>query len=308
MRAVDDPRWFTPADRVLLAYLVATLPLFLLLGDHPTALSSTIFFHAGGIAAIVLARRSGLAGTAWGRVVLDFYPIVAFSLLYSEAAVLNRAFHPDGFLDRTILSAEAFLFGGQPSQTWRAAAPWPPLAEYLHFAYFSYYLCIPLLPITMRVAGGREALHRVLGMMALAFTAGFVLFILIPVRGPFHEFIPADPEELGYFFPKVVHGILHRGSSFGTAFPSSHCSVGFTVWFLAMRYHKPLALLLAFFIPAMAIGTVYGGFHYLVDVLAGIALAGVVVVFGRPLVYRWLDGPTARLRGAAGPERNSLFK
>jgi membrane-associated phospholipid phosphatase len=75
-------------------------------------------------------------------------------------------------------------------------------------------------------------------------------------------------------------------------------SISVTVWIMAMRYHRGLALALAAFVPAMAAGAVYGGFHYLLDIAAGAVLGIAAGVWGHRLTLQ-LSGEEAASAPAA---------
>jgi membrane-associated phospholipid phosphatase len=81
-----------------------------------------------------------------------------------------------------------------------------------------------------------------------------------------------------------VHGILDGGAAWGTAFPSSHVAASVTAAVSAWWSWRGLGSVL---LPAsllLTLGTVYGGFHYAVDAMAG-ALVAVAVLAGSRL-YR----------------------
>ena len=88
--------------------------------------------------------------------------------------------------------------------------------------------------------------------------------------------------------------LLARFSARGTAFPSSHVSITVVQTAILWRWQRPVAPLAACLSIGLAGGAVYGGFHYLTDVLAGIALGSLVawlVVFRAPgLPMRWRTG------------------
>jgi membrane-associated phospholipid phosphatase len=67
----------------------------------------------------------------------------------------------------------------------------------------------------------------------------------------------------------VVHAILAGGSSWGTAFPSSHVAVSWVAALVLWREHRRAFWLAAPVAFGLALGTVYGQFHYAVDAVAG---------------------------------------
>ena len=117
----------------------------------------------------------------------------------------------------------------------------------------------------------------------------YICFILYPVAGPWYHSPHLDTASLGHFFPNVVQTVLERAASKGAAFPSSHVAVAVVIWLLAWRFARRVFWILAAIVPALALGTVYGGFHYAVDAGAGL-LVGVAGYFAAPHVHRFLGG------------------
>jgi membrane-associated phospholipid phosphatase len=285
---------FRPVDLYTLAYLAFGFVLLVLFSGRVHHGVILALVHLAGMAALVAARKGGLGRSAAGSLVLDFYPLVLFGVFYTEVGVLVHLLHPGVFFDADIQRVEEFLFHTQPSRTLRTFLPWRPLGEYLHLGYFSYYFLVPVLAFMLRFRRSRAAFETAIAVVAMAFYICFVVFITFPVAGPYYSFTPPAPGTVGYVVPRIVHWILDHGSSVGAAFPSSHVAVSVTVWIMAMRYHRPLARVYFFLVPALAVGAVYGGFHYGTDVLVGAVLAVVVGTVGHRFTA-WMEG---RLTGS----------
>jgi membrane-associated phospholipid phosphatase len=291
-----------PVDWLTVGYLGITL-ILLIVFAHRTPLSFPLgVVHVAGIAAIVILRSTALGDTQGARALLAFYPLPLFALLYSEVGILCRLIHPVVFFDSAIQVVETRWFGGEPSQYLHLRWPWPPLGEYLHLGYVSYYTLVPTLCIVLWFTRPREVFDRALATVALVFYVSFLFFIVMPVKGPFQHFGPIDPERLGIILPKVARWVLDRGSSVGAAFPSSHVAVSVATWIMAMRYQRPLAVLYLFLVPALALGAIYGGYHYATDVLAGAVLGVLVGTLGHGLVAWMETWPSRRSRGRTGAE------
>jgi membrane-associated phospholipid phosphatase len=86
-----------------------------------------------------------------------------------------------------------------------------------------------------------------------------------------------------------VQQVLAHWASKGAAFPSSHVAVAVVIWLLAWRLARRVFWLLALIVPALALGTVYGGFHYTIDAGAGL-LVGIAGYLVGPRIVRWLGG------------------
>ncbi|MFL5578030.1 MAG: phosphatase PAP2 family protein [Gemmatimonadaceae bacterium] len=272
-----DGRGPYPHEIVTAAYLALTAALVLALGRPPARWAPIVLAHALSVAALVwvlprVATRGALA------VARDWLPVVALPFLYAELARLNDLWG-GGYHDAAIQSVEAVIFGGQPSTTLRLLLPWRPLGEYLHFGYFGYYALLPGLGLALYGTGRRDAFRLMLTTVLLVFLACYLCFVVLPVAGPWYVYPRPSPESVGWVFPGVVHRVLAWGSSQGTAFPSSHVAVAVVTWMLAWRLARPVFRAYALIVPALVVGTVYGGFHYAVDSVAGtaIGLAGYAI-------------------------------
>jgi membrane-associated phospholipid phosphatase len=284
---------------MIAGYLVVTI----------APLAATVSRVEGAALAIALHAAAALAIFLWSArpprsralaVARDLYPLAAIVLLYSEFRTLAHAVSP-GFHDSGVAAVEARLFGSQPSQTLRDAAPWPWLREYLHLAYVSYY-GVPVAPSLALVARGRsDALAELLTATLAAFLACCLVYIVYPVAGPYHHFGHPDAAALPGFFTPLAHRVVQAGSSVGTAFPSSHTAVAVAVWVSTWRLARPAFWGLALVVPGLAAGTVYGGFHYAIDTVAGAAI-GAAAALAAPRLHHARGAaatpPRARARAA----------
>ena len=106
----------------------------------------------------------------------------------------------------------------------------------------------------------------------LAFVFCYAWFVLYPVAGPYYAFdAPVGPAR-EVWSARWVYAVLAGGSSFGTAFPSSH--VAATIAATTALWWTWRALARWFTVPALllTVATVYCQMHYAVDALAGVAV------------------------------------
>jgi len=284
--AVDTgapPGCFVALDRLAQGYLAITAALGLGFGGGTGALVAAA--HLAGILAIHAIRRwtpsRGLAGFLRGA-----YPVMLTPFLYRELATLNR-FLTTRYFDGAVQAWDAALFGGQPSMFLSDALPWFPLSEALHLGYGAYYAIVPIALVGVYVTRGQAALVRTAFAVASAFFLCYLAFIAFPVAGPRYEFERIGGDLSGGAFYRVVHVILEGGSSRGTAFPSSHIAASLSAVLSAGREDRRWLWILLVPEAALAIGTVYGRFHYGIDALAGV-LVGLAIVWLAPAGMRRL--------------------
>ena len=68
--------------------------------------------------------------------------------------------------------------------------------------------------------------------------------------------------------------------------PSGHTQIVLMVLFLAHRYEKVLFYVFLPIICGLILSTVYLRYHYIIDLMVGMALAIGCVIIG-PTLYRW---------------------
>jgi membrane-associated phospholipid phosphatase len=83
----------------------------------------------------------------------------------------------------------------------------------------------------------------------------------------------------------------------GGSVPSPHCAVATVMWFMAKRYTRHGFVWLAPIILSLYVSTVYLRYHYLTDMVTGIA-AGFLVLLLAPSIERAWNGRAAPPRRA----------
>ena len=168
---------------------------------------------------------------------------------------------------------ETAAFPMDPSRS--LARMWPslPLSELLHAAYLSYYALIFVPPAVLWLRGRRTAFSSTLLALTVVYALCFTVYVNFPVDGP--RFLhgasaaPAGP------IRSLVVALLASGSSRGTAFPSSHVAASVVASVCALRFQRPLGVVVALLTAGVCVGAVYGGYHYGVDIVGGL-LTGAI--------------------------------
>lgn len=262
--------------RVFAIYLF--IAAFALLFPHrPASWPVLAGFHAIGI---LLLLQVGVFGRFLSRlraafprasaIMGDWYTLILIPALYTELAVLNVSVFNGRYFDGIVMAWEQAIFHGQPSRDLAQAFPILPISELLHFSYISYYLIIYGPPLYLYLKGRRDAHQQMVFTVLLVFFAHYVFFIYFPVQGPRYLF-PAPGGEIAHgFFYNLAHRILESGSARGAAFPSSHVGVSFAATAFAFRAAPRIAPLILVLSVGLALGAVYGGFHYATDAICGL--------------------------------------
>jgi membrane-associated phospholipid phosphatase len=291
----DSPtveRGYLPADYVVMAFAIFNLVCIAIGFSH--------IRHGGWLAAGILSYLILIISFRWlppARVqpltfLRDAHALLAIAPAYAIAGVINQAiFHR--YFDDMVLVWDRAIFGGHPHQYLSQIWPWGLLSEGLHLSYWLYLWLVPALGFTLYFMR-RHAAFRIVATSASAtfFLCQFA-FVLFPVRGPYYTFPPVQAS--GSVFPALVHSTLDLGASVGTAFPSSHCAAAVVVAMLAWRYApRALAAGITLITLGILIGTVYGGFHYAVDAIAGLLIGLTMGVVGPRLHVRLARSSSVR--------------
>jgi membrane-associated phospholipid phosphatase len=250
---------------------------------------------------IVGEGRWRVAEKGWSFV-RHYYPIPLYGLFYRETGSLNQLFQT-GYLDGHFFRLEAWLWGSQPSLWLMEAWPHRWVAEILYASYFSYYLMIAGVGLALFLRDRAQFLHYIT-VVSLVFYACFVVFIFLPVVGPYVAYEPGNgglaglagalpgwPERVQQaWFYQLMAFVYQHFEAPGGAFPSSHVAVALTTVYFTGLYLRPLRWGHRAAVLLLCIATVYGRYHYVVDVVAGVVTALVVVPLGNRLYGRYGRG------------------
>ncbi len=238
--------------------------------------------------ALLVLLRQAPGGSRLALFVSLWYPMLFMAEYYVQLGLLGPAARH--LHDALIQRWELALFGSQVSVTWRAHMPSLVLSSVLHLCYAAHYFIFLGVPVWLFVRRGRESALRAVFAISLAFYVSWAISGLFPVAGPYYAFPRPTGPAAAVAPARLVHAILDSGASYGTAFPSSHVAASWSAVLVAYRDARKLALGLAPVALGLALGTVYGQFHYGVDALAGAAVAVACVLATDPLRRRLARG------------------
>ena len=253
--------------------------------------------------ALHFAVLAVMAAVTWLPVVprwlRDWMPLLALLFLYSEMPLLIQAAGHQEMLDATVIRWETATFGDNPALDWAARWPSRVLSEFLHLAYLSYYPIIFVVPAALYASARRAEFSEAVFVLMLTFVVCFVAYLVFPVAGPRYAWASSSVAPAGPI-RSLVNWLLEARSSRGTAFPSSHVAVAVAQSLLAGRYFGKKGAVLGVLTLGLALGAIYGGFHYAVDVLAG-ALVGSGTAMGWMLVRARFERGAALQANATAP-------
>jgi membrane-associated phospholipid phosphatase len=276
----------TAFEQVTFAYL-AWLEALLLTFHHniPHAAKYAALHFAIAAAIAQLTRSAARSQNPALQFARCWYPLPLYIFFFEELQGLVHAIFPSWF-DRWLIQFDYHLAGVHPS-VFLARFATPALNDAMQFAYMTYFLYLVILPAILYTQKNREAFWTVMTSTAIAHYSVYVIAILFPIESPYFALASLNPTPLkGGTFTATIELIEHFGRVHGAAFPSAHVA-GSTVAILAARRYKPWLFWLCLpFFASMCVATVYGRYHYIADVLAGLAVGAAGWAAGQYLMNR----------------------
>jgi membrane-associated phospholipid phosphatase len=127
-------------------------------------------------------------------------------------------------------------------------------------------------------------------LIAAGFLASYVGYLIVPARGP--RFLLQNLQHAplqGLWLFQTMQATLDRLESVHyDCFPSGHTELTLIAWWLSRRVSKRLFIVYSIYTPFLIFATVYLRYHYTVDLLAGAAVAAVLILT-MPAIYRKLS-------------------
>lgn len=273
------------------ALVVAGLLRFGRLEDRGVLLRMGLVALVPAVAALLRARNPNPSQNL--RILLDYYVIACIVVIFDGLGPLIRAVNPVD-RDPQLIAFDRWLTGTDPTVFLERFAT-PLLSDVLTFFYSLYYFhpivlgTLVLLDDRARPVAARE-FGRYAFTMVFVFFVSYVGYFLVPAVGPRFTVRHQGPLPRGTV-ARVIDDTLNRlESNKRDCFPSGHTMVVVAVLLeAARRSRKTFWWFLPFAVGLLA-ATVYCRYHYVADVLAGLALVFLTVPLGNAL-YRRFAGP-----------------
>ena len=138
--------------------------------------------------------------------------------------------------------------------------------------FYIYFLCYIIVLSLFLISRSPAFLNRAFLTIIAANAAAFLFFALFPTQGPPREFLVAGSD-----FERLPLALIHLMDERWNALPSLHVTNPWLVAMLSVKERGWAGISILFLIVAVAISvsTLFVHQHYLLDVLAGMALAGL---------------------------------
>ncbi len=220
------------------------------------------------------------------------YPLLFLNYFYAETALIKNIIFPAD-LDIYFSQIDQWLFGCQPALEFSKFMPQAWFNELMFTSYFSYYLLTAIVCISIYFEKADES-YRTIFMIIISFYLYYIFYIIFPVVGPQYYFdVSAYQPNQPYLFGKIMC-FLHPMERATGAFPSSHVGMAFIFSYLFFKHIKKLFFITLPFVIGICFATVYLKEHYVIDIIAGMVSAPLLMTLSGLIYDKFLSFKTHR--------------
>jgi len=221
---------------------------------------------------LIVAPIARYHGSRAVRFIFDWYPVASIPFIYWNMSHYIHLVFPGEF-DALIISFETALFGKLPNIALQDIVA-PVITEIMQLFYASYWFVIPVGAAILYFGRHDDLYDRFLYYVTLTFSISCIVFVLFPVAGPrffIAHRIFADYQ--GLFATAFLRRFVEDAGMRGCAFPSAHVAVAVVVMtFVGEACSRWGRLIFLTIVTGLSLATIYGQYHYLTDVVAGLFL------------------------------------
>ncbi|HTJ21847.1 MAG TPA: phosphatase PAP2 family protein [Gemmatimonadaceae bacterium] len=241
--------------------------------------TAAVWYAAGHVAVagvVILAARRQRESTN-RLLAADLLPLLLLGAFWAELRVLFPLLHT-ATLDSVIVGLEQRVLGFNVHAVWWRTMPWlRGLMAMLYFGYFPGQIAIlSFVALRRQPAAFRELMLR----GVVTYLCCDAIYLAIPTLGPRAVQSGLEVNAAGHaagVFQVLNDALRDFGDSPGTAFPSSHVAGILTVSIAARATgNRTFGNVMTALGVGVSIATVYTQNHYLLDAMAGAALAVVL--------------------------------
>jgi membrane-associated phospholipid phosphatase len=283
----------SPSDLLTLSFLILVFCLAVYSAPVNPSWTGLVATYAV-LAFVVLAAakyRTNAGPTNTGFHLSIIATVVTVLLIFNSLGPLIAGLHTTTF-DSFLITADHAIFGVHPT-VWMERLISPTLSSLLQFAYISYYFIPVSLGVVLIARGRFGEFEEVLFGILLCFYLSYVGYLLVPAIGPRFTLNHLQTGDLQVSpFIKSIQDTLNGLEKNKTdAFPSGHTAVSLMSLYYAWKEREiKLFAILVPMVTGLIISTVYLRYHYVIDVIAGIALTCLTIAMA-PGLRRLLSGP-----------------
>jgi hypothetical protein len=274
-------------DLVSFAYLAIISGITIAVHPPKTALFLGLHAAAAAWMVLILFAHDRFGGRFWSFL-RYWYELPLVLCAFREIHYLVPVVHPfnDHHYDRVLQAIDRRWFGDVDSFF---LGNWPPLlVDVLHLCYWFYYIALLIPGAVLYRRQDWAKMREFLSVTMLALFTSYLGYFVIPAIGPHHFLHPRPPALDGWFLGGTMHRLVIAAElTMPDAFPSGHALMSLVVIFLTWRLYRPAFKYVLAPCLGCILATVALRYHYVVDVVASVAIFPGVFLAGIALNRWW---------------------
>jgi membrane-associated phospholipid phosphatase len=283
--------WVALGYLALSSFLIALFAAHL---QHPLRLLATQAFVALVVLALcrVAARAAARAtlhgmtfSSRWWRFWRHWYPHLFFLFCFEELAHLMTLV-TQHWQDAKLLAFDRWLTGAQPT-IWLEQFATHGRNEFMQLAYLTYFTYLLILGGILYFQKDWQAYWSVMTYSMVAYSIGYLIAMFFPVESPWFSLAGSWRAPLeGGPITAIINFIEHYGRVRGAAFPSEHVAGSIAVLWGAWKFRRWFFWIMVPAIFLMCVSTIWGRYHYIADIFAGIITGTLGYFIGNGLMRK----------------------
>ena len=211
---------------------------------------------------------------------------VIYSQIHNYIPLINPHLY-----DLTLIAWDKAIFGVNPTE-WISVIKHPLLTEYLQFSYMLYFIMPLVHGIELHFRKKDAELDLFARNILFAFYISYLMYLIMPAIGPrffIHDFATLSLELPGLWLTEYFRAFVNNGGGIPVGvtnpadfvnrdcMPSGHTMITLVNVYLIFKNKSKFRIPIFIFSMSLIFATIYLRYHYVVDVLAGIAFAFIAI-------------------------------
>jgi membrane-associated phospholipid phosphatase len=281
-RPLREQLW--PVDKLILSYYGGAVIFLAALWRSIPEAPWFIAFHLAA-AGVLLYQIRFPNRTSW--LFRNWYPVVYVAVCFREMDFLVPAVNHT-VRDQWLADIDFAFWHANPT-VWleRIQTPW--LTEYLQIVYTLFVPAVLWVAFLLWRQRKYAEFQYYAFLVALGFLVSYIGYMIVPARGPrfLLEHLQHVPLRGLWFFDWMQGGLDQLESIAYDCFPSGHTELAILAWWTSRRLRNSLFWPYFAYTSSIIFATVYLRYHYTIDLLAGAAVAAILLV-ATPGIYQKL--------------------
>lgn len=251
------------------------------------------------IGIIAIAMWHDQTGARIAHIFRSFYILPVGYMLYAQVHNYIPLVNPH-VADATLAAWDHAIFGVYPT-AWITRFASPVLTEYFQIWYNLFQLMLVVPAIGFYRSGAMRTFRSYAMMLLFGFFTSYLLYFIMPAIGPrfeVHDFHAINRELPGLFLTEPFRELINAGNGITPdmtdpyavvnrdCMPSGHTMLSVLGILMAWRFRSRWRWFITIGGTSVVISTVYLRYHYVVDLMAGTALALLLFAL-QPAIESW---------------------